>query len=167
MQAHKPLEFVALLVGAIAIVAGCSSQAGSPLGSSPTGPSASRAHSLDIVPTRVKIYNSGSATISGTGSSACWTISPTPLPSVSPDTTSGVVTLSFNTACAGPNFIDISYAPVSGADAICTFVTTYYMGFTYSVDNSEDTACTATPSHNVTFEELFSYDPAGSLRRHR
>jgi hypothetical protein len=75
--------------------------------------------------------------------------------------------LSFNTACAGPNFIDISYAPVSGADAICTFVTTYYMGFTYSVDNSEDTACTATPSHNVTFEELFSYDPAGSLRRHR
>jgi hypothetical protein len=167
MQAHKPFELVAVLAGAVAIVAGCSTQAGSPLGSSPAGLGASRAHSLNIVTTRVEIYNSGSATILGTGSSACWTISPTPLPSVSPDTYSGVISLSYNTTCAGPNFIDIAYAPTVGADDSCTFVTTYDMGFSYSVDNSEGTACTATPSHNVAFDELFSYDPSGSLRKHR
>jgi hypothetical protein len=121
---------------------------------------------LVLETTTVKFYNSGSSTIYGSGSSTCWSVSPTPLPSLAPDAYSGTITLGYDTTCInGPDDIAITYGPSSGPD--CTFITTYSVGFQYQAVNNELTDCTATPSGAAAFDELYSYDPAGSVRKHR
>jgi hypothetical protein len=152
-----------LLLATAGVAAGCNS---GPTASAPPGIQSANGHAgpSELLSTRVKIYNSGSSTIFGTGSAPCWTISPTPLPSVGPGSYSGIETLSHNPLC-GVSTLNITYQTISGADTACTFETTYSGGFSYSVDNSPTTACTATHSTNVTFDELFSYDPAGQARK--
>jgi hypothetical protein len=154
------------LIAIAAIVAGCTS-------ATPTGvgiPSAAHSRGvrhLVLETTTVKFYNSGSSTIYGSGSATCWSVSPTPLPSIGPGNYSGVIDLSYDTACVGgPDHIDISYGPSGGPS--CLFTTTYNAGFSYSVSNNPLTDCTATASGAPIFKELFSYDPSGSLnKRHR
>jgi hypothetical protein len=170
VKCYAPESVLGLFMVAAAIIVGCSPTAVSPTtsGSTLQTSGSHRTHPLVLVSTRVKFYNSGSSTIVGMGSSACWSISPTPLPSVAPSDYSGVETLTYDTSCAGSNILDISYG-VSGAEATyCTFATQYSSsGFSYSVTNTPLTACTAMQSSNVTYNELFSYDPSGSLyKRH-
>jgi hypothetical protein len=146
---------------AAAVVAACSSTSG-PAGSG----SVLQSRPSVVEMTTVAIYNSGSSTIYGSGSSTCWTASPSPWPSVAPSGYSKVVTLTYDTTCInGPDYIAATYGPPSGPD--CTFTTTYHAGFSYSATNNFLTDCTATPSGNAAFNELFSYDPAGSLRKRR
>ncbi len=165
-----PGNILGLFIIAGAVVAGCSPPAVSPATSPLALQNANGTHGthpLTLVTTRVKFYNSGSSTIVGMGSAACWSISPTPLPSVPPGDYSTVETLTYDTSCGTPNFLDISYG-VAGAEATdCTFATKYVSSFSYSVTNSELTACTATPSTNATYDELFTYAASGSLyKRH-
>lgn len=157
------------VVAAGCVIAACSSTSGpGTTGSIPGAASRRGASPLVLVSTNVKFYNSGPSTIYGSGSATCWSTSPSPLPSIGPDAYSGIVTLSYDTTClGGPNHLDITYSPASGTPG-CMFVTTYSDGkFTYEAVNNLLTACTATPSANAAFQELYSYDPAGSLHKHR
>jgi hypothetical protein len=164
---YAPELVLGLFIVATAIVVGCSPPATSP-SALQSASSSHRTHPLALATTSVEIYNSGSSTIVGMGSAACWTISPTPLPSVAPSDYSVVETLTYDTGCATPTSLDISYG-VNGAEVTyCTFVTTYSnSAFSYSVMNTSFTDCTATIPASHTYNELFSYDPSGSLyKRH-
>lgn len=152
------------LLAVAALAAGCNGPTSS-LGSPGADGPSSHVHPLQTVSTRVAIYNSGTVTISGTGSAACWSISPG-LPNVPAGEYSSPITLTFNLDCVATNKLDITYGPTIIADEDCTFETTYNNGFTYKAVNSVLTDCSVSPSKNVSYDELFSWDPAGSLRRH-
>jgi hypothetical protein len=160
-------QYAFALVAAAAITAGCSTGSAPSMNSGVGTQPQTRngAHSLVFVRTNVRFKNAGSTTISGSGSSTCWSIS-TPLPFLSGGQLSSTIELGYDTTCiGGSDQLDISYGPASGPD--CTFVTTYDAGFTYQAVNSELTACTATASGNPTFDELYTYAPIESLRKHR
>jgi hypothetical protein len=154
------------IFAAAMLIAGCNGLNSANPGPAGVAATSSHARPLTIFSTRVRIYNSGSSTITGTGSAGCWTISPTPLPSIGPGQHSVVETLSYNSSCGAGNTLDITYggtAPISD----CIFSTTYAGGFSYTATNSAGTDCSVSTSTNVTYDELFSYDPVGSLRKHR
>ena len=160
-------RYAATLLTAAILTAGCGTNSGpNAMSNLAQGQNRTGGHPLVFVSTTVKFKNNGSSTISGSGSSTCWSISPS-LPNVTSGSVSATITLGYDTTCInGPNHLDISYGP-SGGPA-CTFVTTYSSGaFSYAADNTASTACTATPSGNPTFDELYTYAPAGGLRRHR
>jgi len=157
-----PFAYAPGIFAAVVIAAGCSGTSSTnPVSSAGSQAPAGRARSMDTVQTRVKIFNFATYTITGSGSSACWTISPTPLPSIAPSSSSQVETLQYNTGCGASNELDITYSGGS-PPAPCIFKTTYSSGFTYLATNSVGTACTATRSSNVTYDENFNYYSAGS-----
>lgn len=155
---------------AFAVLAGCSSGAGSLM--NPSGslvPNAShRVNPLASVATNVGISNTWSGgTISGSGSAACWSISPG-LPNVASNSIAGPVTLTFSTPCASVGVLPITYAPLNGAAPTqCTFSVRYNgTQFVYTVNNGTLTNCRVQPSSQGRFDELLIYalTPPGAKR---
>lgn len=152
------------LVAAAALVSACDS--GTPSGSGPLSPNARASHVRHsiLLSTIVQFHNAGSSTISATGSAPCWTVSPSPLPSVASGESSGPVTLNYDTSCLnGTNEIRITYAPSPQA-AGCTFITYYEFGWGYSA-NPGPPGCTWNTTVNPV---LYTYALTGSeyKRRH-
>jgi hypothetical protein len=159
------LTFLTLVT--VAFIAGCNGSGG-PISSLPGASSAKGGvDPLDTVSTRVEIANTASVTIYGGSSGTCWTISPSPVPSIGSGDQTSPITLSYNTGCAAGNKLDITYQTTLGADTACTFETTYTggSGFSYQANNAPLTACSVSQSHSVTYDELFTYAPGGSLRK--
>lgn len=157
------------LFAVAAIVAGCTSGSQTALGpNQPNQPGAMQSHRispLQTVSTRVRINNFASFTIYGSGSAMCWSISPTPLPSVAPSGNSAPITLTYDEACVTPSSLGITYGPLTTPQS-CKFITSFgSSGFSYTVDNSVHTACTATPSTSALVNEYFNYKTASSTSR--
>ncbi|HEY2473580.1 MAG TPA: hypothetical protein VGI19_02145 [Candidatus Cybelea sp.] len=154
------------LLAAGALAAGCNGPASS-LNSPGQAAQANHVRPMAGVSTRVVIFNGSQVEIAGSSVGSCWTVSPLPLPKLTKDQYSGIETLTFNPVCVGggPSVaLDITYGPIAGAEP-CTFETTYNGRFAYKVINGSSTACTATPSKSLSYDELFTYASAGSLNR--
>ncbi len=85
--------------------------------------------------TEVDIQNNWIASIAGSGSSDCWTISPG-LPIVGAGDTAGPLTLTHTTSpsCGIPSGLAITYGPAATTGEKCTFNTVFNAsGFTFSV----------------------------------
>lgn len=150
---------------AFAILAACSGGAQTPI--NPTASSSSSAHRigpLTTVSTTVGIKNNWIATISGSGSAMCWSISPG-LPSVAGfGHLSGPVTLSYTPLCPTPSTLAITYGPPgtgsTGAD--CTFGISYNgTAFMYTVAQGTSTACSVAPSPISGYDEILTYAQKG------
>ncbi|MGA8576058.1 MAG: hypothetical protein WB609_10335 [Candidatus Cybelea sp.] len=140
---RRPGRLIVAVASAI-IIAGCSS-AQAPI--SPTGSSANMSRyggPLTGASTEVDIQNNWIAAIAGSGSSDCWTISPG-LPIVGAGDTAGPITLTHTTSpsCGIPSGLAITYGPAAATAEKCTFNTVYNAsGFTFSVTQTQNTACT-------------------------
>jgi hypothetical protein len=150
-------------VAACTILAGCSSGPQATLNPTSTW-SAHRVEPLTTVSTIVGIKNDWIATIHGSGSAPCWTISPG-LPSVGPfGELSGPITLSYTPLCPSLSTLPIMYGPAgtttSGAD--CTFNVSYDgTHFIYSVTQGSGTACSVGPSASTHYDEILTYAQRG------
>jgi hypothetical protein len=159
----RPLYLRALCaivaLSASAMLAACSGGAPapfSPAGSASTGAS-HHGQPLATVSTIVGIKNDWLQTIVGSGSVPCWTISPK-LPSVAPGNLSAPITLSYNTLCASPANLAITYGPGPPTTSSCTFTVAYNgTSFSFSVTQGSNTACTAQPSPNTHYDEFLTY----------
>lgn len=152
-------------IAAFAILAACSGGAQAP--SNPTISSSSNApriRPLTTVSTTVGIKNNWIATISGSGSAMCWSISPG-LPSVAGfGHLSGPVTLSYTPLCPTPSTLAITYGPpgTSNTGADCTFGVSYNgTAFMYTVTQGTSTACTVGPSPISGYDEILTYAQKG------
>lgn len=160
---HRPRVAIAALA-AFTILAGCSGGAQVPV--NPTASSSSSAHRigpLTTVSTIVGIRNDWIATIHGSGSATCWSISPG-LPSVGPfGDLSGPVTLSYTPLCPTPSTLAITYGPGgSSTGAECSFNVSYDgTNFLYSVTQGSSTACTVAPSPSTSYDEILTYAQKG------
>jgi hypothetical protein len=150
------------LVAAAAIAIGCSSGSGSSL--NPSSQQNGIRRPDPTATTKVEVDNTFTATIYPSGGSAmCWTVSPTPLPSVAPSATSPPITLAYDTTCTTTSQLAIEYGPVSPVNEDCTFTTSYNgMAFVYSVTQGLNTDCKAYPSAAAIVNEIFQYGQQGS-----
>jgi hypothetical protein len=155
------------LAVAAAIAVGCS---GSPASLSPSaqqnGPRYPRPLAT-TVSTKVQVDNTFTSTIYPSGGSAmCWTVSPTPLPSVAPNASSAPITLTYDTTCTSTSELAIDYGPISPVNEDCIFTTSYNgTAFVYSVTQSDQTDCKAYPSPTSLVNEIFQYGQEGSFSR--
>lgn len=153
--------YLALL--AIGLFAGCSGGAqgfGAPGSSAST---ASHFRPQTTVSTIVGIKNDWIATISGTGSAQCWSISPG-LPSVGGfGQLSGPVRLTYTSPCTSTAFLPITYGPGgSSTGANCTFNVGYNgTNFVYNVTQGSVTACSVAPSASSRYDEILTYAQIG------
>lgn len=160
---HRSAFAVATLA-TLAIVAGCSGSSQTAL--NPTAPSSSSMQRIGpstTVSTVVGIKNDWIATISGSGSAPCWSISPG-LPTVGPfGDLSGPVTLSYTPLCPTPGTLGITYGPPSGSSASqCTFTISYNgANFLYTVTQGGSTACSVAPSASTRYDEILTYAQKG------
>jgi hypothetical protein len=155
-----------IAVSISAVLASCGAQQGFSTASSAVSRSSYATHLTDPS-TQVDVQNNWTAAISGSGSASCWTISPT-LPIVGAGDTAGPITLTytFTTGCPIPSALGISYGPAAFTGQRCTFYTTYNAsGFTFSVTQSDNTACSI--KYPPTVSAIFSYaqKASGSGRR--
>jgi hypothetical protein len=160
---HRQSHRVIALLAVAAILTGCSAAAQMP--ANPATSSSSSAHRvgpLTTVSTIVGIRNDWIATIHGSGSATCWTISPG-LPSVGPfGDLSGPITLSYTPLCPGLSTLPITYGPGSSTAAECTFnVSSNGTSFSYSVAQGSSTACTVAPSPTTGYDEVLTYAQRG------
>ena len=156
-------------LAAAAIVAACSTGTQSSL--SPSGIAQNRSRHvgpLATVSNVVQIDNAWTQTIFGSGSATCWSISPTPLPSVAPSASSPPVTLTYNTTCPVTAPLPISYGPAITPLEQCTFNVGYNgTNFTYSVTQGTHTDCTAKPSPISSIDQILTYDQIRPSLKHR
>lgn len=147
----------------LAILAGCS---GAQTPVTPSESSSSSVHHvgpLTTVSTIVGIKNNWIATIHGSGSATCWSISPG-LPSVGPfGDLSGPITLSYTPLCPSVSTLPITYGPGgSSTGAECTFNVSYDgTNFHYGVAQGSSTACTVAPSPTTGYNEILTYAQKG------
>jgi hypothetical protein len=155
-------------LAAAAIFAGCSTGTQSSLSPSGTAQNGShRVGPLATVSNVVQIDNAWTQTIFGSGSATCWSISPTPLPSVAPSASSPPVTLTYNTTCPVTAPLPIRYGPGVTPLEDCTFNVGYNgTNFTYSVTQGTHTDCTAKPSPISSIDEILTYDQVTPSLRH-
>lgn len=165
---HHRSRLVVVTLAAFAILAGCNGGAQTPI--NPTASLSSSVHRigpLTTVSTIVGIRNDWIATIHGSGSATCWSISPG-LPSVGPfGDLSGPVTLSYTPLCPTPSTLAITYGPGgSSTGAECSFNVSYNgTTFLYSVTQGSSTACSVAPSPTTGYDEILTYaqkGPAGN-----
>lgn len=119
------LDLAMAAVAAAAVIAGCNSS-GSGAGLSPTSQTSySRAHSIrrqDMVSTTVEIINKENGTLTGTATiPSCWTVSPSPIPTVSASPGTVDVTETYDTTCAAHAPVSLNYTLFS--DYTCVFST--------------------------------------------
>jgi hypothetical protein len=110
---------------AVAIIAGCNSN-GSGVGfSSPSQTSVERGHSIrrqDLLSTTVEIINKENGTLTGTATiPSCWTVSPSPIPTVSASPGTVDLTETYDTTCASHTPVSLNYTLFS--DYTCVFST--------------------------------------------
>jgi hypothetical protein len=155
-------------VAAAAIFTGCSTGTQSSL--SPSGVAQNGSHRggpLATVSDVVQINNAWTQTVLGSGSATCWSISPTPLPSVAPSASSPPVTLSYDTTCPVTATLPITYGPATTPLENCTLNVGYNStNFTYSVTQGTHTDCTAKPSPISSIDEILTYDQISPSVRH-
>jgi hypothetical protein len=165
MKPTLPQSQLAIVtVATLTILAGCSGSAQAPVNPA-TAPfsSAHRIGLLTTVSTMIGIRNDWIATIHGSGSAPCWTISPG-LPSVGAfGKLSGPITLSYTPLCPGRSTLSITYGPGgSGTSANCTFnVSSDGTNFFYAVTQGSGTACTVGPSVTAGYDEILTYAQQG------
>lgn len=165
---HRRSGKLLLAVAAAFLIAGCGAAQG-PL--APSGPAiANRSHNvkpLDGASTEVDIQNSWTASIAGSGSADCWTISPG-LPIVGAGDIAGPVTLTYSpsTICGVPSAIAISYGPAAFTGAKCTFYVTYDVSFSFSVTQSGNTDCSI-EYPPVGVNAILTYDQKATSGRRR
>jgi hypothetical protein len=150
-----------LAVVVAALVAGCGgTQALSPSGSTMANTSR-HAGPLDDPSTQVDIQNDWTASIAGSGSATCWTISPA-LPIVGAGDTAGPINLTYTPLCPSVSTLPITYGPAISTGPSCTFDVSYTSsGFSYSVTQSTLTDCTIVyPPNGV--NAIFVYNQLGS-----
>lgn len=154
---------LALALFAGALFAGCSGGAqgfGAPGSSSPTA----HGQPQTSYSTIVGIKNDWIATIYGSGSAMCWSISPG-LPSVGGfGQLSDPVTLTYTPLCpSAASTLAIQYGPVgTSTSADCTFNVTFNGTiFTYTVDQSPGTKCSVAPSADARYNEILTYAQIG------
>ncbi|MGA8576056.1 MAG: hypothetical protein WB609_10325 [Candidatus Cybelea sp.] len=160
---HHQSRLAIATVATLAILAGCSGGAQAPV--NPAAASSSNVHRigpLTTVSTIVGIKNDWIATIHGSGSATCWSISPG-LPSVGPfGDLSGPITLSYTPLCPSVSTLPITYGPGGSAGAECTFNVNYDgTNFLYSVTQGSSTACTVAPSPTTGYDEILTYAQKG------
>ncbi len=159
------MRIASLSIGAVILFAGCSG-ATQNLSGSPVGASSYQVQPLTTYSTTVGIKNAWIATIYGSGSATCWSISPG-LPSVAGfNTLSAPITLSYTPTCPGPSILPITYGPgpvvTSNNPANCTFNVSYNgTRFVYTVTQGSSTACTAGPSPLSGYDEILTYAQIG------
>jgi hypothetical protein len=112
-------------LAAAAIIAGCNSN-GSGVGfSSASQTSEVRKHSIrrqDLLSTTVKIFNQENGTLTGTAAiPSCWTVSPSPIPTVSASPGTVDLTETYDTTCASHSPVSLNYTLFS--DYTCVFST--------------------------------------------
>ena len=145
-----------LLLAACVSLSACSGSF-NPASQPASQPASRRVGPLATVSTIVGIENGWIATISGSGSATCWTISPG-LPSVAGGSLSARVKLSFNTVCEPLANLVITYTngAVGGA---CKFTVQYTgTGFSYKVTQDTLTDCSTEISPNSNYDELLIYN---------
>jgi hypothetical protein len=113
------------VVAAAALIVGCNSN-GSAVGLSPTSQTSySRLHSIrrqDMVSTTVKIFNQENGTLTGTATiPSCWTVSPSPIPTISASPGTVDLTETYDTTCAAHSPVSLNYTLFS--DYTCVFST--------------------------------------------
>jgi hypothetical protein len=152
-------------VAAAAIVAGCNAN-GSGVGLSPSSqiPSSHSVRPASLVSTTVKVFNQENGTLTSAAVvPSCWTVSPSPVPTVSASPGhSPVITETYDTTCASHTGIVLKYTLV--APYTCDFTTTVNPSgsaqtFSYSAmgEGPEDNCyATAAPS-GANYDEKFVY----------
>lgn len=160
---HQSRRLVAMLA-AVSMLAACSG-AGQMPANAPTSSSSGAHHGgpLTTISTIVGIRNDWIATIHGSGSATCWTISPS-LPSVGPfGDLSGPITLSYTPLCPGLSTLPITYGPGGSSTAAeCTFnVSSNGTSFFYTVAQGSGTACSVAPSPTTGYDEILTYAQRG------
>lgn len=146
----------ALSIPVAALLIGCGPQQGLSVANSAANGAPYATHLTDPS-TQVDIQNNWTASIAGSGSANCWTISPG-LPIVGAGDTAGPITLtySFTTGCPIPSALGITYGPAAVTGQRCTFYTTYNAsGFSFSVTQTGNTACSI--KYPPTVSAIFSY----------
>jgi hypothetical protein len=159
-QSHLAITTIA----ALAILGGCAGGAQTPVNPAVAASSnVHRAGPLTTVSTIVGIKNDWIATIHGSGSATCWTISPG-LPSVGPfGTLSSPITLSYTPLCPGVSTLPVTYGPGgTSTSANCTFNISYNgTNFLYGVAQGSSTVCTVGPSATTAYAEILTYAQKG------
>jgi hypothetical protein len=164
----KPLHVPMGALVSAAIIAGCNSAGQSIAGVSPLGQQpSSRSQSIrraDLISTTVKIFNQENGTLTSAAVvPSCWTVSPSPIPTVSASPGhSPVITETYDTTCASHIATVLKYTLV--APYTCDFTTTVNPsgsaeGFSYSAmgEGPEDNCfATAAPS-GANYDEKFVY----------
>jgi hypothetical protein len=163
MKLLNSQRFRASLALSAGLVAGCSAGAQNVGAPSPPGSTASHVQPQTSVSTIVGIKNNWIATISGSGSAQCWSISPG-LPNVGGfGQLSGPVTLTYTPLCPSPGGLQIIYGP-EGTSTIadCSFNINYTGSvFTYSVLQGSGTKCSVGPSPTTGYDEILTYAQIG------
>ncbi len=162
-------RFALVAVAALGL-AGCS---GSQAPFAPSGPGATplarHPVPLEGASTEVDIQNDWTASIAGSGSEDCWTISPA-LPIVGSGDTAGPIKLTYrpSTSCGVPSGIGISYGPAAVTGERCTFTVVYDVNFSFSVAQSSNTACSIKyPPNGVSAILVYAQNASGSSRVER
>lgn len=155
--ANQDIPRNVLAIAIAALLVGCGAQQGLSAANSTAANGTPYATHLTDPSTQVDIQNNWTASIAGSGSASCWTISPG-LPIVGAGDTAGPITLTytFTTGCPIPSALGITYGPAAFTGERCTFYTTYNAsGFTFSVTQSGNTACSI--KYPPTISAIFSY----------
>jgi hypothetical protein len=159
---HESPLAIATLATLVAL-AGCGGGTQPPLSPSTTSSIMRHVGPLTTVSTIVGIKNDWIATIQGSGSATCWSISPG-LPSVGPfGDLSGPITLSYTPLCPSLAALPITYGPSgSSTTADCTFTISYDgTRFVYNVIQGSSTACSVAPSPVTGYDEILTYAQKG------
>lgn len=156
MKQRRPskAQVTVVLFAAASLIGGCNSGNGTVPGTSQI--QTHRVRQQTLVSTTVKIFNDENLTITGTSTlPSCWTVSPTPIPSVGPNGHSGIITETYDTTCASGAGVVLEY---SLGTYYCDFTTQYQSGgFNYQAMGN-DGNCYATPAPSgASYDEKFTY----------
>lgn len=158
-----PIRLITATIAAL-IIAGCGG-AQTPISPSSSGSNVpGRVVPLDAS-TQVDIRNDWTASIAGSGSATCWTISPA-LPLVGAGDTAGPITLTHHTSpsCGIPSGLTVTYGPAASTGARCMFNVVYDVSFSFSVTQSSSTNCSI--EYPPTINAIFVYARLGSAMKH-
>jgi hypothetical protein len=163
MRRVNALQWTVALIVATALIVGCNSGSGSPFASPQTGAAQShRFRSLTDESATVQVINKENETIVGSlvTPAPCWTISPSPVPTVSASPgVSPIITETYNATCtvANSNTVVLQYSFGDGY-AICDFYTTWSAsGFSYNALGNQGNCRNQTPSSGAAVDQDFIF----------
>jgi hypothetical protein len=119
------LDLAMATVAAAAVIAGCNSSGSGGGFTSVSQTSAAHGHTVgrqDLLTTTVEIINKENGTLTGTATiPSCWTVSPSPIPTVSASPGAVDITETYDTTCAAHAPVSLNYTLFS--DYTCVFST--------------------------------------------